>query len=428
VVEGTDADFAAAGDAFVAADDTVAGVTSYWQTTVPIKGNDADVFALTQERGALELALVDGRAAQQPGEAVLGPSLMDDAGVEVGDTLVLGSGDGEVRVHVVGEAVFPLIGNTSFGGQLLTDPDTAAKLGADPLNRGYLIDLAPGADQHDVESLAGGSLQVQPPFSPPGVQRLLDAVGTDTVLAGFLAGFGLVVFGFGVGTASRRQRLDYAVVARARVPPAPGPRRLPVAGGADAGDRRGDRGAGGRRPRSARVDADAAPPRHRRRLRTPDPDPRALHRGVPRRVLRGGGPRRGRPSDADPGRDLRTEVTGSRGTAPDQAGGANSSRAMLSGVAEREAGPVAGVDDVAVRDAEAIEVCGPLDELGAVGATEGDVVEARGVLVEGGVAVQRREAVEPEQGAAERVHDVAERAGVLVEDGFDAEHLGVQAR
>ena len=52
---------------------------------------------------------------------------------------------------------------------------------------------------------------------------------------------------------------------------------------------------------------------------------------------------------------------------------------------------------------------------------ERDVVEARPTLVEGLDAAQLREAVQPEKGAAQLVDDVVERAGVLAEDGLDAE-------
>jgi hypothetical protein len=142
---------------------------------------------------------------------VLGTQLLRKTGLHVGDDLELPSKDGTVRTRIVGEVVFPLIGNTAFGTVVLTDPATATSLGADPLNRGFLVDLAPGANADDLQAVAGDAFDVSAPFSPPQVQRILDAVGTDTVLALFFAGFGIAVFAFGLVTATRRQRLDYAV-------------------------------------------------------------------------------------------------------------------------------------------------------------------------------------------------------------------------
>jgi hypothetical protein len=53
------------------------------------------------------------------------------------------------------------------------------------------------------------------------------------------------------------------------------------------------------------------------------------------------------------------------------------------------------------------------------------VVQAGDALVERLLAGQVGEAVQPEQGAAEGVDDVPERAGVLVQHGADAEDAGV---
>jgi len=211
VADASDDDFTATRDRLVGDRDTVAAVTSYWQTTVPLDGDDTDIVATTAERGELDLALVEGRAAEAPGEVVLGTQLLRKTGLHVGDELELPSKDGTVRTRIVGEAVFPLIGNTAFGTVVLTDPATATSLGADPLNRGFLVDLAPGASADDLQAVAGDAFDVSTPFSPPQVQRLLDAVGTDTVLALFFAAFGIAVFAFGLVTATRRQRLDYAV-------------------------------------------------------------------------------------------------------------------------------------------------------------------------------------------------------------------------
>ena len=95
------------------------------------------------------------------------------------------------------------------------------------------------------------------------------------------------------------------------------------------------------------------------------------------------------------------------------------------GVAERQARAVAGVDDLAVGDAELVEAGGPLDELAAARAAERDVVETGPALVERLLAGEIGEAVQPEQRVADRVDDVPERAGVLVEDRCDAEDLRV---
>ena len=95
------------------------------------------------------------------------------------------------------------------------------------------------------------------------------------------------------------------------------------------------------------------------------------------------------------------------------------------GIAEREAGAVAGVDDLAVGDAELVEAGGPFDELAATRAAERDVIETRPALVERLLVGEVGKVVQAEQRVADLVDDVPERARVLVEDRCDAEDLGV---
>jgi len=207
----TEDDFARAGDRLKAATETVTGLTSYWQTTVSMDGDELDVFALTPMRGHVGLAMLSGRLPSVTGEVVASPALLRSAGKHVGDGLDLPRPNGDVHLRIVGEAVFPLIGNTGFGTTLITDPATAASLGATPLNEGFLIDIARGATAEDVQRIAGDAVLVAEPSSPPAIQRLLDAVGTDTVLGLFFAALGLAVFAFGLLSTTQRQRIDYAV-------------------------------------------------------------------------------------------------------------------------------------------------------------------------------------------------------------------------
>ena len=95
------------------------------------------------------------------------------------------------------------------------------------------------------------------------------------------------------------------------------------------------------------------------------------------------------------------------------------------GVAERQPRTVARVHDLAVGHAQRVQAGRPLGQFGAARAAERHMVQAGPALVELLLAGQVRKAVQPEQGAAERVDDVPERSGVLVEDRADAEEAGV---
>jgi tetratricopeptide (TPR) repeat protein len=95
-------------------------------------------------------------------------------------------------------------------------------------------------------------------------------------------------------------------------------------------------------------------------------------------------------------------------------------------VAERQTRTVARVHDLAVGHAQRVQAGRPLGQLGAARAAERHMVQARPPLVELVLASQVRKAVQPEHGVVtERVDDVPERPGVLVEDRAGAEDAGV---
>jgi hypothetical protein len=95
-------------------------------------------------------------------------------------------------------------------------------------------------------------------------------------------------------------------------------------------------------------------------------------------------------------------------------------------IAERQARAVRSGDNAPVVDAESVETQLPLLKFAPIGARERDVIEARPSRIErqtGGNWVG--ELVQAEQRRAEAPNDVAERAGVLVQDRLGAEEFRV---
>jgi hypothetical protein len=209
---GTPDGFADAGDRLERSE-VVTNVTRYMQTTGAYHGVDIDMFGLDDRRGSVDLALLQGRRPSAEGETAVGPYLFGQFDLHIGDPLVLPGPDGEdVHLRVVGEAVFPLIGNTGFGSTVLMTRATAVKAGVKPLNVGYLVDLAPGATIDDLQEAGGDAIVALPPASPPSLIRLQDAIGSTNALSAFFAVFALSVLAYGAITSSGRQRREYAVV------------------------------------------------------------------------------------------------------------------------------------------------------------------------------------------------------------------------
>ena len=190
----------------------IAGLASYDRFTVTIGGTDVDVLALTPERGSLHPSLRRGRAPTGPGEVALGPGTIRRLDVSPGDTITVPGVDGDVDLTVVGEAVYPLIGNGGFGETASVNGETGTRLVEEPLESGFLVDLAPGADLADLEAVVGDAYNPSGPFSPPVVQRMRGAIGIDGALVAFFAVFAAVVLGFGVVAGAHRSARDYAVV------------------------------------------------------------------------------------------------------------------------------------------------------------------------------------------------------------------------
>jgi hypothetical protein len=210
--EGKPADLAEARTTLLGNPD-VRGLTRYARFQLAVDGTDLDVFGLIHERGAVHPTMRRGRAPNTVDEVTLGPTTMRRLNVDVGDTFSVLASDGrKVRLTVVGEATFPLIGNAAFGDTFSTTMDTLRHLGAQTNEEGFLIDLRPGARAAAVEHALGDAVVVRRPFLPPPIIRLRDARGIEFALVAFFAAFLAVVFAFGLATTTARQRREYAIV------------------------------------------------------------------------------------------------------------------------------------------------------------------------------------------------------------------------
>lgn len=103
------------------------------------------------------------------------------------------------------------------------------------------------------------------------------------------------------------------------------------------------------------------------------------------------------------------------------AGGSEELQRDVVRIAERQARPIRRVHDAASGDIQLAQSSFPFCKLRAVGTGEREVIEANSALVEWFVAHWVRELVEADECLADEPDDVAERSGVLVEDGFRTE-------
>jgi hypothetical protein len=194
------------------ASDLVEALVEFRQVVIPFEDAEIDVYTLTDRKRSIVPVLTAGRMATGPNEVVIGRALADLGHHQIGEVLELPGPDGAVPVTIVGEAVFPLIGNTTFGLHAIIGPETAALVQPEALNGGFLIDLAPGASLDDVRAIIGDGFTTSAPFSPPHISRLRDVRGIAVALIAFFAAFGVAGFAFGMASSSRQQAREHAVL------------------------------------------------------------------------------------------------------------------------------------------------------------------------------------------------------------------------
>lgn len=222
------------GHELLAANDDVDGFAAVWigyEDFVSAEGvRDLAVAGVETVAGDTYVALTEGRGAVQPDEIVLGQRTMTEAGVEIGDELVLTGPRAPVTFEVVGTAVLHELAAGGFEldegaivtptglGQLFTGNDV--RVGDSDFADGtllarFLIDVADGV------SLDAATASLKRDFGPTVIPHLppLDVAGLDSTRSLPVAFAALVAM---LGTASlvhlllvtvRRRCREFAVLA-----------------------------------------------------------------------------------------------------------------------------------------------------------------------------------------------------------------------
>jgi predicted lysophospholipase L1 biosynthesis ABC-type transport system permease subunit len=193
---------------------------------VDVDGTGVPTFALRPTAGtstSITLALVHGRAPTSPGEAAIGPHTADQLGVGMGDEVVLG--DGDRRVRIVGEALFPTDVHSEFDeGLWVTQPDLLAAVPSPEVGtpdsgvaRRVVVAFAPGTDAEAAtgtlaEQVGDRAVEVLPADVPPELANLRNVRTLPVVLSVVLAVLAVAALGHVLLTSARRRRRDFAVL------------------------------------------------------------------------------------------------------------------------------------------------------------------------------------------------------------------------
>ena len=179
---------------------------------VALNGRPVEAYAFDSDGRSLHPSMRSGRPLSADDEVVLGADAMETLGVGVGDTVVASGPRGRVRLHVVGSATYPELGNNSDLSQGVSLTHRAAtRVGAVEHSGVALIRLRNGSD---IRALAKYSKagELVTPFRPARVRNLEHVGGLPGVLAAFVAVLGLLAVGHGLWRSIRARRREFAVL------------------------------------------------------------------------------------------------------------------------------------------------------------------------------------------------------------------------
>ena len=204
-------------------DDDVDAVGLVWSGMVTVADRAVGAYALEQRAGDLSFTTVAGRAPLGDGEVALGPHLVDDLDVAIGDEIELlrPGADAPDTFVVVGEALTPLDDGDDFAGQIAMTRGGFERLGLteglEGLTAEVGVQLRRGADVEAVYERLNrrhpAEVQDEAIAPRPGPIDLLARVAPLTWLLAVvvgLSGAAALVHALAVGV--RRRRGDLGVL------------------------------------------------------------------------------------------------------------------------------------------------------------------------------------------------------------------------
>jgi ABC-type lipoprotein release transport system permease subunit len=195
------------------ADPDVDQLAAHELSFLTVAGRTVETVVLHQQKGSpIRPTLAAGRPPLAPDEIILGATTIEALAVELGDRVEAVGKDGPVPMVVVGEGIFPVMGEggTTEGAAIL--PEAASDLRLEE-SRGRLImvGVLPGLDAVQVAG-RHTDLPTFLPMPPAQIQNLRLVSSAPWLLAAFLAALGTAAVGHALVMSVRAGRRDLAVL------------------------------------------------------------------------------------------------------------------------------------------------------------------------------------------------------------------------
>ncbi len=207
----------------------VASLDAYCYESIQLGGNSSVGFGDQPLRGSVGAEVVDGTAPRTATEVALGASTLATLHTHIGGTVAASGPGGHGTYRVVGQVVFPLLGDpqpvadgawfTQTGFNSLLGPPGSP--GSQNFSRYLVGTYAPGANRAAVDARIARLVQnpstffpavVSRPEMPVEVSRLRQTNWFPIALAGMLAFLALVAIGHALVVGTRRRRHELAIL------------------------------------------------------------------------------------------------------------------------------------------------------------------------------------------------------------------------
>ena len=196
----------------------VGAVAAVCSNDITLGGDPATGWGFTPIQGSIAPAVVDGRAPRTSGEVALGSVTLQTLRKSIGDTVAGRGPHGTVRYRIVGQVLFPTLGDPQAlaDGAAFTGAGLSRIFDSNNSSNRFLIGrFASGADHATVERRIVAIPGLGAPATsavPVEVNRVRHIGWLPVTLAALLASLALLAVGHALVTGVRRRTRDLAVL------------------------------------------------------------------------------------------------------------------------------------------------------------------------------------------------------------------------
>jgi hypothetical protein len=195
----------------LATDEQLDVVATLWQGSLDLSGRVVSGYAVEPRKGSIPPVVTAGQLPYSANDIALGPALLDDLDLSIGDTVKVGGQE----LRIVGAVLAPGV-EDAYASSAVLVPSSLKALASDefPL---AVVKIAAGSDRDEVLAdldarYPYGVIDESLPEAPPALRKLADVRTIPTMLAVFFVALGAAALVHSLAVATRSQRRELSVL------------------------------------------------------------------------------------------------------------------------------------------------------------------------------------------------------------------------